>query len=57
MEGFENGIEEIIVGNGEEMGLLTLKRENSTATFRALEQMAAQVSHARTLKSTSRTCQ
>jgi NADP-dependent 3-hydroxy acid dehydrogenase YdfG len=43
MEGFENGIEEIVVGNGEEMGLLTLKRENPTATFRALEQMAAQI--------------
>jgi short-subunit dehydrogenase len=43
MEGFESGIEEIIVGNGEEMGLLTLKRENPTATFRALEQMAAQI--------------
>ena len=43
MEGFENGIDEIIVGIGEEMGLLTLKRENPTATFRALEQMAAQI--------------
>ena len=41
--GFENGVEEIIVGNGEEMGLLSLKRENPTAAFRALEQLATQI--------------
>ncbi|HBX73403.1 MAG TPA: short-chain dehydrogenase, partial [Halieaceae bacterium] len=43
LQGFCNGTEEIEVGNGPEMGLLELKRKDPTATFRALEGMAAEV--------------
>jgi dehydrogenase/reductase SDR family protein 7 len=43
MNGFESGIEEIAVGSGEEMGLLTLKRQDPTAAFRVLEGMAEKI--------------
>ena len=41
VEGFESGAPEIAVGNGAEMGLLQLKRDDPVAAFVALEQMAA----------------
>jgi short-subunit dehydrogenase len=41
--GFESGEPEIAVGSGPEMGLLQLKRDDPTAAFRALEQMATQI--------------
>lgn len=40
MEGFEAGQPEIAVGDGPEMALLQLKRDDPIATFRALEDMA-----------------
>lgn len=43
MNGFDNGIEEIAVGKGDEMNLLALKQQNPTAAFRALEQLADQI--------------
>ena len=43
LQGIAGGIEEIAVGSGPEMGLLELKRENPTSTFRLLEAMAADI--------------
>jgi NADP-dependent 3-hydroxy acid dehydrogenase YdfG len=43
LQGLTDGLEEISVGSGPEMGLLELKRKNPTAAFRALEDMAADV--------------
>ncbi|MFK8043771.1 SDR family oxidoreductase [Congregibacter sp.] len=43
MAGFESGEPEIAVGNGPEMGLPQLKRDNPVAAFQALEQMAKQI--------------
>ncbi len=43
LQGFCNGTEEIEVGNGPEMGLLELKRQDPVATFRVLEGMATEV--------------
>ncbi|MAZ86593.1 MAG: short chain dehydrogenase [Cellvibrionaceae bacterium] len=40
VEGFENGVEEIAMGGEQEMGLLQLKREDPSSTFRLLETMA-----------------
>ena len=40
MQGSESGTEEIAVGDGQEMGLLDLKRIDPTQAFRALEAMA-----------------
>lgn len=40
VDGFENGVEEIAMGGEQEMGLLQLKREDPTSTFRLLEAMA-----------------
>jgi len=40
MDGFETGQPEIAVGDGPEMALLQLKRDDPIATFRALEDMA-----------------
>lgn len=40
IRGFENGDPEIAVGEGPEMGLLQLKRENPTAAFETLEALA-----------------
>lgn len=40
-DGFANGVEEIAVGEGPEMQLLDMKRQDPTATFRLLETMAA----------------
>lgn len=45
--GFEQGEPEIAVGVGPEMGLLQLKRDDPVAAFRALEQMAAQITQPR----------
>lgn len=42
VEGFCRGTEEIEVGNGPEMTLLAMKREDPVGTFRLLEQMAAE---------------
>ncbi|MFK7829483.1 MAG: SDR family oxidoreductase [Congregibacter sp.] len=41
--GFENGDPEIEVGEGPEMGLLQLKRDNPIAAFGLLEEMAKQI--------------
>jgi len=41
--GLADGSEEIAVGNGPEMSLLDLKRENPTQVFRVVEGMAAQL--------------
>ena len=43
LQGLTDGLEEISVGSGPEMGLLELKRKDPTAAFRALEDMAADV--------------
>ncbi len=43
LRGITEGVEEISVGSGPEMGLLDLKRQDATATFRLLEAMAADV--------------
>lgn len=43
LQGIVNGVEEIAVGGGPEMGLLELKRQDPTSTFRLLEAMAADV--------------
>lgn len=43
VQGLADGIEEISVGDGPEMALLDLKRENPTQAFRAVEGMAAQL--------------
>jgi dehydrogenase/reductase SDR family protein 7 len=43
LQGIANGVEEIAVGGGPEMGLLELKRHDPTSTFRLLESMAADV--------------
>ncbi len=43
MVGFLNGVEEIAVGSGEEMGILALKRTEPTQAFRMIEQIAAQI--------------
>lgn len=43
VQGLADGIEEIAVGEGIEMSLLDLKRQDPTATFRALEGMAAEI--------------
>ena len=43
VQGIADGIEEIAVGEGIEMSLLDLKRQDPTATFRALEGMAAEI--------------
>ncbi|MBN7798617.1 SDR family NAD(P)-dependent oxidoreductase [Parahaliea mediterranea] len=40
-DGFAGGVEEIAVGEGPEMQLLDMKRQDPTATFRLLETMAA----------------
>jgi len=40
-DGFAADSEEIAVGDGPEMGLLDMKRQDPTGTFRLLEQMAA----------------
>ncbi len=40
VDGFENGVEEIAMGGEQEMGLLQLKREDPSSTFRLLEAMA-----------------
>jgi dehydrogenase/reductase SDR family member 7 len=42
LQGIATGVEEIAVGNGPEMGLLDLKRQDPTATFRIMEGMAAE---------------
>lgn len=41
LQGIAEGVEEIAVGSGPEMGLLELKRKDPTATFRLMEAMAA----------------
>lgn len=41
-DGFANGVEEIAVGEGPEMNLLDMKRQDPTGTFRILEQMHAE---------------
>lgn len=41
LQGIAGGVEEIAVGTGPEMGLLELKRQDPTSTFRLLEAMAA----------------
>jgi NADP-dependent 3-hydroxy acid dehydrogenase YdfG len=43
LQGIAGGVEEIAVGSGPEMGLLELKRQDPTGTFRLLEAMAADV--------------
>jgi hypothetical protein len=43
LQGITDGVEEIAVGNGPEMGLLELRRQDPTATFRLLEGMAEDV--------------
>ena len=43
MQGFEDGTEEIAVGDGAEMGLLELKRSDPGSAFRALEGMMAEL--------------
>lgn len=43
LQGIAGGVEEIAVGSGPEMGLLELKRQDPTSTFRLLEAMAADV--------------
>jgi len=43
MQGFEDGTEEIAVGDGAEMGLLDLKRSDPSSAFRALEAMTAEL--------------
>lgn len=43
LQGIAEGVEEIAVGSGPEMGLLELKRQDPTAAFRILEAMAADI--------------
>tara|TARA_R110002049_G_scaffold53223_32_gene149080 strand:- start:2747 stop:3604 length:858 start_codon:yes stop_codon:yes gene_type:complete len=43
LQGIADGVEEIAVGNGPEMELLELKRQDPTSTFRLLEAMAEDV--------------
>jgi short-subunit dehydrogenase len=43
LQGIADGTEEIAVGCGPEMGLLQLKREDPTGTFRLLEAMAEDI--------------
>jgi len=43
MNGFLTNVEEIAVGSGEEMGILTLKSSEPTQVFRIVEQMADQI--------------
>jgi dehydrogenase/reductase SDR family protein 7 len=43
LQGIADGLEEIAVGIGPEMGLLGLKRKDPTATFRAIKGMAAEI--------------
>jgi dehydrogenase/reductase SDR family protein 7 len=43
VQGIADGVEEIAVGSGPEMGLLELKRQDPLSTFRLLEAMAADV--------------
>ena len=43
LQGIAGGVEEIAVGSGPEMGLLELKRQDPTGTFRLLEAMADDV--------------
>ena len=41
LQGIADGVEEIAVGSGPEMGLLELKRQDPTGTFRLMESIAA----------------
>ena len=43
LQGIADGIEEIAVGSGPEMGLLELKQQDPTSTFRLLEGMAEEI--------------
>jgi dehydrogenase/reductase SDR family protein 7 len=43
LQGIADGVEEIAVGTGPEMGLLDLKRQDPTSTFRLMEAFAADV--------------
>ena len=43
MQGLADGCEEIAVGEGPEMALLDLKRNDPEQAFRALEAMAEQI--------------
>ncbi|MCB1695438.1 MAG: SDR family oxidoreductase [Halioglobus sp.] len=43
VQGIADGLDEIVVGVGQEMMLLELKRQDPTATFRALEGMAVEL--------------
>jgi dehydrogenase/reductase SDR family protein 7 len=43
LQGIADGVEEIAVGGGPEMGLLELRREDPTSTFRLLESMAEDI--------------
>ena len=43
LQGFESGNPEIAVGEGPEMQLLALKREDPDGAFRMLEAMAGQI--------------
>lgn len=43
LQGIADGVEEIAVGSGPEMGLLDLKRQDPAGTFRLLEAMAADI--------------
>ncbi|MCB1705848.1 MAG: SDR family oxidoreductase [Halioglobus sp.] len=43
VKGIADGVEEIAVGSGPEMGLLELRRDDPTSTFRLLEAMAADI--------------
>ncbi len=43
LQGIGNGVEEIAVGEGPEMSLLELKRQDPTSTFRLLESMAEDI--------------
>ncbi len=43
LQGIADGVEEIAVGGGPEMGLLELRRDDPTSTFRLLESMAEDI--------------
>lgn len=43
LQGIAGGVEEIAVGSGPEMGLLELKQQDPTSTFRLLEGMAEEI--------------
>lgn len=47
LKGITAGVEEIAVGNGPEMGLLELKQQDPTSTFRLLEGMAEEIRNKR----------